>query len=217
MVKSFYIGCLAAMTLAMAASAVPAVGATVQDDDYVDMPGMGLSEVEPEGTPFVLPEGLTVEAPIRGYNSADPSDCDHKYSETAVGQGEQVRLCLILNNATNQPITLQLPPGLVFVSRSRKTQNGMIAQRIAIEVPAKTRYFQPLFSYCINSGRESAGLEDEFDIGNVTNVPAFQAFFRMVEDKVVTNTNFIPVNQAIKTLSNGEALDADLLARLEAL
>jgi len=38
-----------------------------------------------------------------------------------------------------------------------------------------------------------------------------------VEDKVVTNANFIPVNQAIKTLSNGESLDADLLARLEAL
>ena len=131
-----------AAVLSLAGAAPNAQAASLQDDDYVDMPGMGHSEVEPEGTPFVLPDGLTVEAPIKGYNPSEPSDCDDKYSESKVGQGEQVRLCLVLNNTTDSPITLQLPPGLIFVSRSRNTQNGMIAQRISIEVPAKTRYFQ---------------------------------------------------------------------------
>jgi len=214
MAKRFLTGCVAAIALVMA---MPSMAMTVQDDDYVDIPGMGVSPAPPEGTPFVLPEGLTIEEPIRGYNTYDPEDCDFKYADQAVGKGEQVRLCVVFNNATNSPITLQLPPGLAFVSRNLEKQNGIIAQRISIEVPARTRYFQPLFTYCVNSGRDSASFGDEYDVGNVTNLPAFQALFQLIEDKVITDTNFVVVMSAMKTISNGEALDADQLAQLEAL
>ena len=60
----------AALTLMM--TTPTAMAASLQDDDHVDLPGMGLSELDPEGTPFVLPEGLTIEDPIGGYNTSDP-------------------------------------------------------------------------------------------------------------------------------------------------
>lgn len=195
-------------------SAAPSMAAA-QDIAYA--PGMGTSEAAPEGTPFVLPEGLTVEAPIRGYNTADPEACDYKYQDQAVGKGEQVRLCVVFRNDTNLPIPLELPPGLIFVSRSREVQNGIIAQRISIMVPPQERYFQPVFTYCTNSGRDSASLGSEFDIGNVTDIPAFQALFRMLEGKVINDSNFVVVDRAVKAISNGEALDPDLLAEIEAL
>lgn len=206
---------LTALAAAIAlTSAAPAM-AVAQDITYA--PGMGTNEAEPEGTPFTLPDGLTVEAPIRGYNTADPEDCDYKYQDQAVGKGEQVRLCMVFNNNTNLPVPLELPPGLIFVSRSRKVQNGIIAQRISIMVPPQERYFQPIFTYCTNSGRDSAALASEFDIGNVTDIPAFHALFKMLEGKVIDDSNFVVVNQAVKAISNGEELDADLLAEIEAL
>ena len=195
-------------------SAAPSVAAA-QDITYA--PGMGTNEAEPEGTPFALPDGLTVEAPIRGYNTADPEACDYKYQDQAVGKGEQVRLCMVFNNNTNLPVPLELPPGLIFVSRSRKVQNGIIAQRISIMVPPQERYFQPIFTYCTNSGRDSASLGSEFDIGNVTDIPAFHALFKMLEGKLIDDSNFVVVNRAVKAISNGEELDADLLAEIEAL
>ncbi|RYZ38161.1 MAG: hypothetical protein EOO71_25145 [Myxococcaceae bacterium] len=185
--------------------------------DEKNRPGMGLSEEEPEGLPFTLPEGLTLEEPIKGYNPSNPEDCDDKYPDEAKGQGEQVRLCFIFNNNTNAPITLQLPPGLIFVSRSLLVQNGMIAQRISIEVPPKTRYFQPIYSYCTNSGRESASLYDEFELGKVTQYQDFQELFRLLENKTVTRENFVVVNQAIGDLADGEGLSAERRAAINAL
>jgi len=203
-----------ALTLMM--TTPTAMAASLQDDDHVDLPGMGLSELDPEGTPFVLPEGLTIEDPIGGYNTSDPEDCDYKYADQAVGKGEQVRLCLVFNNATDSPITLQFPPGLIFVSRSRKVQNGMIAQRISIEVPAATRYFKPLFSYCVNGSRDSASLGDEFDVGVVTDDAALRALFEFLADKVVTDTNFVAVNVAIGSIVDEGSINEYALAELEA-
>lgn len=182
-----------------------------------DRPGLSRNESAPEGLPFKLPEGLELEEPIKGYHTPDPKDCDDKYEDEAKGQGELVRLCLIFRNTTNQPITLQLPPGLIFVSRSRGVQNGMIAQRVAIEVPAGGQFFQPLFLYCVNSERDPATPEDEFDLGPVTQYQDFQELFRLLENKTVDSTNFPVVARAMTDLSNGESLSSDLRARINAL
>ncbi|RYZ17828.1 MAG: hypothetical protein EOO70_00835 [Myxococcaceae bacterium] len=185
--------------------------------DPVYRPGMGLNEEEPEGLPFILPEGLTVETPIKGYNSADPEDCDYKYEDQAKGHGEQVQLCLVFNNTTDFPINLQMPPGLIFVSRSREVQNGIIAQRISIEVPAKTRYYQPIFAYCTNSGRDTSALSSEFDLGKVTQYEDFQELFRILEGKTLSKQDAAYVDQAIGDLSDGQSLSAEQRARFNAL
>ncbi len=182
-----------------------------------DRPGLGRDETAPEGTPFTLPQGLTLEQPIKGYNDADPTDCDHKYEDEAKGQGELVRLCLIFRNTTNGPITLKLPPGLIFVSRNRAVQNGMLAQRVAIEVPAGERFFQPLFLYCVNSERDGARPEESYDMGPVTQYEDFQELFRLLENKTITSTNFAIVAQAMTDLSDGLGLSSDIRARINAL
>ena len=192
-----------ALTSAFALTLTTPVAEAASRQDYAPDPGLGVSEAMPEGPPFELPEGLTLEDPIRGYNGSDPEDCDYKYAEQGVGKGEQVRICLMLNNQTDAPITLQLPPGLIFVSRKLQHQNGMIAQRISIEVPAKTRYFQPLFAYCVNSSRDSSSLESEYELGPVATQPRFQAFFRFLEDKVIDDINFVAVNLALGDLAEG--------------
>lgn len=180
-------------------------------------PGLDRSDAEPEGLLFTLPDGLTLEQPIAGYNDPDPSDCDNKFEDAAKGQGELVRLCLIFRNTTNRPITVQLPPGLIFVSRNRSVQNGMLAQRVAIEVPAGERYFQPLFLYCVNRERQPSSPEENYDMGPVIQYEDFQELFRLLENKTITSTNFVVVDAAMAALSWEEALSADLRARIDAL
>ncbi|NBD07618.1 MULTISPECIES: hypothetical protein [Corallococcus] len=182
-----------------------------------DRPGMGRDETAPQGTAFTLPTGLELEQPIKGYNDPDPTDCDDKYEDEAKGQGELVRLCLIFRNTTNRPITVQLPPGLVFVSRNRGVQNGMLAQRVTIEVPAGERYFQPLFLYCVNSERQPSSPEENYDMGPVTQYADFQELFRLLENKTVTSTNFPVVQQAMTDLSDNLGLSASIRARINAL
>ncbi|WP_223642471.1 hypothetical protein [Corallococcus sp. EGB] len=180
-------------------------------------PGLGRNESAPEGATFTLPQGLELEQPIHGYNDSDPTDCDNKYEDEAKGQGENVRLCLIFRNTTNGPITLQLPPGLIFVSRNRAVQNGMLAQRVSIEVPAGERFFQPLFLYCVNSERHGARPEESFELGPVTQYKDFQELFRLLETKTITSTNFPIVDQAMTDLSDGVGLSSSLRAQLDAL
>ncbi|RKG95511.1 hypothetical protein D7X32_38855 [Corallococcus carmarthensis] len=182
-----------------------------------DRPGLGRDESAPQGTAFTLPKGIELEQPIKGYNDPDPTDCDDKYEDEAKGQGELVRLCLIFRNTTNGPITLQLPPGLIFVSRNRAVQNGMLAQRVAIEVPAGARYFQPLFLYCVNSERDPSNPDESFDMGPVTQYQDFQDLFRLLETKTVTSSNFAIVQQAMTELSDGNALPSNIRSQIEAL
>lgn len=182
-----------------------------------DRPGMGRNESAPQGTAFTLPTGLELEQPIKGYNDPDPTDCDDKYEDESKGQGELVRLCLIFRNTTNRPIIVQLPPGLIFVSRNRGVQNGMLAQRVAIEVPAGERYFQPLFLYCVNSERDPSSPQENFDLGPVTQYSDFQELFRLLENKTVTSSNFPIVQQAMTDLSDNQGLSSSIRASINAL
>lgn len=187
------------------------------DPINADRPGLGRSEKAPEGKTFTLPQGLELEEPIMGYNDSDPTDCDSKYEDEAKGQGANVRLCLIFRNTTNGPITVQLPPGLIFVSRNLAVQNGMLAQRVSFEVPAGERFFQPLFLYCVNSERLGARPDESFDLGPVTQYKDFQELFTLLENKTITSTNFPIVDQAMTDLSDGRSLSSDLRAQLNAL
>jgi hypothetical protein len=210
---------LVATTVALASCGGDGDGGDGGDNPPVgeDRPGFSRSEAPPEGQTFTLPVGLELQQPVQGYHTADPTECDEKYEDEAQGHGDLVRLCLIFRNTTNQPITLQLPPGLIFVSRNRAVQNGMLAQRVAILVPAGARFFQPLFLYCVNSERDSASREQYFDLGPVTQYSDFQELFRLLENKTVTNQNFGVVQQAMTDLSDGRGLDSTIRAQINAL
>ncbi|MDF2697156.1 MAG: putative lipoprotein [Labilithrix sp.] len=180
-------------------------------------PGLGTSKASPEGTTFTLPAGLTLVSPTKTYAVEDPVECDDKYKDEAKGNGDAVSLCLIFNNTSGGPITLTLPPGLLFVSKDGDVQNGLLPQRVTIEVPAGPRYFVPLFLYCSNEDRGTGGVGNDFALGPVVQYPAFQELYSLLEGKTLTRQDSVPIQSAITHLTNGEGLSASDRAALKAL
>jgi len=219
--KSALFGLSLVLAIAALTPASPSLAGVSQNDEtYADRrerPGMGRSEADPIGADFDLPPGLELVSPMMGYNTSNPEDCDHKYEDQAVGHGEDVRLCLVFRNRTGGPIRLELPPGLVFVSRNRAVQNGMLAKRVAIEVPAGERFFQPLFLYCINGERDGSNPEEAYGVGPVIGYPEMVALFRFLETKDVNASNFAIVAATIHELNNFGKLDAFAQSQLDSL
>ncbi|RKH56445.1 hypothetical protein [Corallococcus aberystwythensis] len=173
-----------------------------------DRPGLGRSTAAPEGAPFALPAGLELETPTRGYSPEDPLECDDKYRNESYGHGDLVKLCLIFNNRTGGPITVTLPPGLIFVSRNLKTQNGLLTQRITIEVPAGERFFAPVLMYCANGPRQPSSTDDEYDLGPVTQYADFQELFTLLEGKEISRQEAGDIQVAVNHLQDGKGLNA---------
>jgi hypothetical protein len=180
-------------------------------------PGLGFSKETPAGTVFTLPAGLTLESPIPAYAPENPIDCGEKYTDEANGSGEEVRLCLIFRNTTNAPITLTLPPGLIFVATNDDVQNGLIVQTVAIEVPPGERYFAPLFAYCVNQDRSTTGLDDRYELGPVVQHEDFVELYGLLAGKQLTREAAASVQGVVHHVSQGEGLSASDRAVLQAL
>jgi hypothetical protein len=114
--------------------------------------GMGPSTAQPTGQAFAWPTALQVERPIKGE---DPFCVPRDQKPTPrTGSGGLVRLCLGFRNTGAVPVTVELPPGLIFVSDREATQNGIVLQTLRIEVPPGTMtYYVPVLLYCLNHGR----------------------------------------------------------------
>ncbi len=169
-------------------------------------PGLYKSTAAPVGMPFSLPEGLELEEPIHGYSSEDPFKCDDKYRDRSYGHGDLVQLCLILQNTTSKPITLTLPPGLMFISQSTKTQNGILVQKIAIEVPAGERFFAPVLMYCANGPRQPSATEDNYHLGPIIQYADFQELFRALADRDISRQEAGDIQVMVNYLQEGKAL-----------
>ena len=219
--KTALFGLSLLLAIAVLTPASPSMAGVSHDDEtYVereDWPGMGRSGADPVGADFDLPPGLELVSPIMGYDTFNPADCDEKYEDRAVGEGELVRLCLVFRNRTGGPLRLDLPPGLIFVSRNRAVQNGMLARRVAIEVPAGERFFQPLFLYCVNGERDASNPEAAYDVGPVAGNPEMVALFRFLKTKDVNASNFPIVATAINQLTDFGKLDAWNKSQLDSL
>ena len=184
----------------------------------VSWPGWGESEADPVGNPFELPEGLELVGPFKNYNGSDPRDCDDKFENDAVGVGELVQLCFVVRNTTNQPIRLELPPGIIFKSRSRGIQNGVLMRKVAFEVPANTLFFQPLFLHCAKSNFDPSGHEEQgYDMGPVQTHRAVQEIIDLIADRQVDRWYFPIVSQAVTDLGNAGKVSARTRCGLNAL
>ncbi|RZJ00012.1 MAG: hypothetical protein EON90_09230 [Brevundimonas sp.] len=182
-----------------------------------DKPGIGESTALPVGEPFSLPEGLALETPIMGWAPEDPEKCDEKYADESYGHGERVALCLIFRNTSGRPIIVDLPPGLVFISRSDKAQNGLLVQRIRIEVPAGERYFAPVMMYCLNSPRHPSGTTDEYDLGPINTHPAFAELFSLLEGRDISREESGWIQTFVNQLQRTRALTAQHRARISGM
>ena len=180
-----------------------------------DRPGLGRSTAAPQGSAFALPNGISLEEPVHGYSPEDPFKCDDKYRNESYGHGDLVKLCLIFRNTTNGPITVTLPPGLIFVSQNTRTQNGLIVQRISIEVPAGERYFAPVLMYCANGPRQPSSTEDDYKVGPILDYADFRELFDMVEGREISRAEAGDIQVAINHLQDGRGLSKSDRAALE--
>ena len=182
-------------------------------------PGMGPSKDKPVGTVYTLPTGVELQKPTKGDDPfcipVDQKEKDKK------GSGGLVRLCLNFRNTNTQvPITVVFPPGLVFISDSDATQNGILIQTTSIEVPAgRTQFFVPLYLYCLNKDRyPTSGGQDTYSMGPVTQDSSMLELTGLLQSKtlpLVESNN--TVQEAVWHITDGSGLtasDRDAISKL---
>lgn len=181
-----------------------------------ELPGFGDSEAEPVGTPFALPEG--VELTIVSYNPFDPEACKAPDAETRPephGPEGLVRLCLQFTNSGG-PIRISWPPGLIFVSESVNTQNGLLVEGMEIEVP--TVLLVSLMADCMNGSRSAPGGGVIYKLGPVAQHPPIQEALRLLADKDLSNPmDAATASMVLKPLYLGKRLDDEGRATIEDL
>lgn len=173
-------------------------------------PGMGPSKEKPVGTAYTLPSGVELQKPIKGDDPfcipVDQKEKDKK------GSGGLVRVCLNFHNTNTQlPITVVFPPGLVLISDSDATQNGILVQTTSIEVPAgRAQFFVPLYLYCLNKTRDpTAGGQDTYSLGPVTQDSSMQELTGLLQNKplpLVESNN--TVQESVWHITDGSGLTA---------
>jgi hypothetical protein len=158
-----------------------------QDDsnskDFSPPKGFGYTEGPPEGTPFSLPEGVTLAKEIVGYSHIFPDSCGGVSWEKQKGEGLMVILCLQLFNSTNKPINFEFPPGLIFESETTDFQHGILIEKASIEIPAQQIYVSPLGLMCMNQGKNGSGVGVPYKMGPVTDWQLMLDFFKTLEKK----------------------------------
>ncbi|MGM9509736.1 hypothetical protein ACS5NO_18520 [Larkinella sp. GY13] len=190
-------------------------------------PGFGKSKERPVGTPFVWPKGITlIGKPGTDYDCQEEAGREREY-----GNGGAVMLCLNFYNTTNQPITIQLPPGLLFISKSGNVQNGILPSRVSIEVPAKERYLALLFLYCVNIDRETSTPGDEFEEQPIlTRHPGMEQLYQLLANKKANFEDYpkrradpntlnaaICVTSAVHSIAEGKPIREKTLQQIQDL
>ncbi|MBZ4417740.1 hypothetical protein [Myxococcus sp. RHSTA-1-4] len=181
-------------------------------------PGMGEDEGEPRGKPLNLPAGIVISGDLYGANDIT-DDCGKQ--EPGNGSGEYVRVCVPLRNTTGGPIQVEFPPGLTLITRSEGYQNGLLVERVVVEVPPTPggpgglpdggpdpdAYVVPLFTYCLNEERTPSDTGTPYKLGNVTDDAAITELLGLVKGKNIdTDDEVDAVQHAIYSITERTGL-----------
>lgn len=194
-------------------AAIAACSAQAAPDPVVGLPGMRDSEASPVGDPLVLPDGVELVDPVLTYNFFDEEDCKNPEGapdQTIGNDAGAVHLCLVFRNRTGRPITVELPPGLIFESENLDLQNGMLIQKASIEVPAGQISVKAKLD-CINVTRISAiaFTGGRYHLGPVTRHPHIVEALGLLADRDLSDVNAAAqAHIVISDLLDGDALDA---------
>lgn len=186
--------------------------------------GFGDSMAMPMGDEWQLPSYIQIMG-VTGYSPMmDDGKCEMDPSKIK-GSGGMVLLCLELRIGQPDNSFFQLPPGLLFISKSRQTQHGILVTREEAELQPNTTMYMPIALMCINSGRNSSAPGDEYEVGPVTTNPGFQRLFALLANKRLSSTVFSGgdgmdislVQEAVFDLAAGKPLSAATVAAINAL
>jgi hypothetical protein len=189
--------------------------------------GFGSSKEHPEGKPFAWPTGLRVVGPLI---TEDECFYEAKNKRRLFGHGAQVQICLNLYNETQAPIRLQLPPGLMFVSKSLDVQNGLLITGVTILVPPGEQFFANLYMICVNTDRKSPGHDEYEEQAIITDHPALRDLMKLLENKKCNFEDYggiyleptaseitYKINAAVHPLIYGKPVKSEVMAELSAI
>lgn len=181
-------------------------------------PGFGEDEGEPRGRTLTLPTGITVSGQVYGANDLT-SDCGN--GAPGNGSGVYVQVCVPLRNNTSTPVQVVFPPGLTIISRSEGYQNGLLVERVVVEVPPTPpgpggtpdggrdpdAFVVPLFSYCLNEARNPNDTGTPYALGNVSDDAAITELLGLLQNKRIdTDEEVDVVQQAIYSITERNGL-----------
>jgi len=134
-----------------------------------------------------------------------------------------VAIGLTLGNSGNQPVTVTIPAGFVFVSKTAGFQDGMLLDALTVQVPAGGSVRLALSLYCLQGLREAASTSATYTADAVTANPGLLAIVNLPRPRVVvnaSNTAYV-TQQAIWEVTDGKgplsAAQLDLLRNVYAL
>lgn len=193
---------LAAISLAVLLLLVSASASLAQ----TARPGLGPSNEDPVGRPFTLPPGIILQEPIKGYHRDDCRREDEDRHDIEAGNGLYIQICLAFTNTTGAPISVQLPPGLLFVSFDDATQNGLVITVETFEIPPGDEpYFVRLRLQCANEKRDPGAYTDTFRLGPITEDPALVALLEQLGDRPLTREDTARVQRLVWQATDGSA------------
>lgn len=199
--------------------------------ENVFRPGLGDDEGEPRGTPLSLPAGIQISGTILGVDASE-GECEGATIPPA-GSGGAVWACVKLTNSGGGPVTVELPPGLILISEFQEGQNGLLVERVRINVPPTgggtggidagtdggtdegVTFIVPLHLYCLNESKSPSFDKMEYRLGPVTNDPALLELLSLLAGKTIdTEDELSAVQEAIYSITEGKGLTRDDRAAL---
>ncbi|KAK0351079.1 hypothetical protein LTR94_026423, partial [Friedmanniomyces endolithicus] len=141
----------------------------------------------------------------------DPNDCRRRPEEPTNeerGLRTNVRTSMAVLNTTSTPIRLELPAGLLFVSIDDETQNGLLINVEAFEIPPGDEpYFVKLTMWCANADRSPSSYTDEFELGPVTEDQKILRAIAQLAGRSLTQRDAHIVQDIIWSATDGKELD----------
>lgn len=178
-----------------------------------NIPGLGSQSGELQGTPFNLPEGVSVVGEIKG------GWCDD--SQASIGSGYLVTVCVTLRNDSDQGKTVTFPAGLILISSTDQFQHGVVLKDETIEIPPNETVRFAFFTYCGNNARSAASSSAVYTFGPITNSKLIARLINDLKNKKIDvvdymdgdepNLDYIVMQTDVQTLlwliTDGHELD----------
>ena len=217
-------------------------GGMADDDEEPDMeypdqvpgtiPGFGEADGEPEGTAFVLPEGVELVEAIRGNENGPEDECLFD----GPGYNVVVKIKLRRTIPGGSPLRVEFPAGLVIVTTTEgRNQNGLLVEKTIVELPplvqggGGSRCDITLLLLCTNQKRDPSSSYHTYKFGPVTNAPLIRDFVKRLQGKKINFSDYTPeqeeemleiqqiVQEALYALTDGHGYNPYLLAQLAGL
>ncbi|MDR1554959.1 MAG: hypothetical protein LBS39_02910 [Campylobacteraceae bacterium] len=168
--------------------------------------GLGDASGEVTGEVFQFPDGVILEGDVLGIggsslkvnNINQPNYYKPSFNavtitgaNATIGSGSvYVRLVFSLNNTNNVDTEVVFPAGLVAISTTGDSQNGLLIKETSVVIPANSRYKVVLIMYCANLHRATAGGYYYNNFFIVSNSSTLQELFDLVKDKKINNEEY---------------------------